>query len=72
MLVVEAPGAVRAWVADRFADTLDHAAATVLGPDTRVEIAGGGDPPTAPRRGARSRNAAAPTAPADPPPGSVR
>ncbi|MCW2967129.1 MAG: chromosomal replication initiator protein DnaA, partial [Solirubrobacteraceae bacterium] len=35
VLRVQAPGALRGWVADRFAETLDRAAATVLGPQAR-------------------------------------
>ncbi len=42
VLLVEAPGPVRGWVADRFATVLDEAAVAVLGPRARVEIAGEG------------------------------
>src|SRR3954454_7880329 len=42
VLLVEAPGPVRGWVADRFAGVLDASAAAVLVPQARVEIAGGG------------------------------
>ena len=42
VLLVEAPGPVRGWVADRFAGVLDASAAAVLGPQARVEIAGDG------------------------------
>ena len=42
VLLVEAPGPVRGWVADRFAGILDASAAAVLGPCARVEIAGDG------------------------------
>jgi chromosomal replication initiator protein len=42
VLLVRAPGAIRGWVADRFAQTLDRAAAAVLGPQARVELAGDG------------------------------
>jgi chromosomal replication initiator protein len=71
VLLVEAPGAIRGWVADRFAATLDRAAATVLGPHARVEIAGDGQSPSAPaaRSGRRGAKHAADPAP---PPGSVR
>ena len=47
VLLVRAPGAIRGWVADRFAQTLDRAAAVVLGPQARVELAGDGSAPTA-------------------------
>jgi len=54
VLCVEAPGAIRGWVADRFADTLDRAVVSVLGPRARVELAGdggrGGDAGTSVRR----------------------
>jgi chromosomal replication initiator protein len=73
VLVVEAPGAIRGWVADRFAELLDRAAATVIGPGARVELAGDATrpPQTAARPGrGRSRDAA----PSDPPspPGAER
>jgi chromosomal replication initiator protein len=42
VLLVEAPGPVRGWVADRFADVLDSAASAVLGPGASVELAGSG------------------------------
>jgi chromosomal replication initiator protein len=60
VLVVEAPGQVRTWVADRFAGVLDDAAATVLGPGARVELAGDervAGAPSAGRAGARRRQA---------------
>src|SRR3954449_10152941 len=44
VLLVEAPGPTRGWVADRFSDALDEAARRVLGPRARVEIAGEGRP----------------------------
>ncbi|MCW2990500.1 MAG: chromosomal replication initiator protein DnaA, partial [Solirubrobacterales bacterium] len=46
VVLVEAPGAIRGWVADRFAATLDRAAVAVLGPHARVELAGDGQPAT--------------------------
>lgn len=63
VLLVEAPGAVRGWVVDRFAAVLDDAATAVLGPGSRIEITGDGGRPA----GAEQR----PT-PATPPPGAVR
>src|SRR5688500_9970808 len=69
VLLVEAPGAIRGWVADRFAATLDRAAATVLGPHARVELAGDGEaPPAKQTRGSRGPARTAET----PPPGAVR
>src|SRR6476646_2311730 len=38
VVVVEAPGQVRTWISDRFADVLDDAAARVLGDEARVEL----------------------------------
>src|SRR4051812_34686569 len=58
VLVVEAPGAIRGWVADRFAGVLDDAAEAVLGDRARIQLAGDGGCGT-PR-------------PAPPPPGAVR
>ena len=70
VLVVEAPGAIRGWVADRFAELLDRAAVRVIGPRARVELAGDATrAPQAGRRG-RSRDAAAAEPPA--PPGADR
>ena len=60
VLLVEAPGPIRGWVADRFAGVLDDAAASVLGPGARVELAGDG-----------GRELDRPEPPA-PPPGAVR
>jgi chromosomal replication initiator protein len=71
VVLVQAPGAIRGWVADRFAATLDRAAAGVLGDHARVELAGDGRQPVAPvvRRGGRG----GPEVPAAaPPPGAVR
>jgi chromosomal replication initiator protein len=39
-LVVEAPDGVRGWVAGRYSRLLQACAATVLGPDARVELVG--------------------------------
>lgn len=73
VLVVDAPGQVRTWVADRFAGVLDAAAQQVLGAGGRVELAG--DDRTARARTARGRSdgsalAAMPSTPS--PPGSER
>jgi len=38
VLVVEAPGAMRGWVADRYAGVLQTCAATILGPATTVDV----------------------------------
>src|SRR3954454_14588032 len=66
VVTVAAPPAVRSWVASRFADALDQAAAAVLGPEARVEIRGEQARPTGrPPRGGGG-------APPSPPPGSVR
>ncbi len=49
-LVVQAPDKVRAWVSDRYGRLLQTCAATVLGPDARVELvapASGSDPDAA-------------------------
>jgi len=72
VLRVEAPGAIRGWVTDRFGDVLDRAAAGVLGPHVRVEVGGtgAGAVPAAPARGRRPAPAPAPEPAA--PPGSVR
>jgi chromosomal replication initiator protein len=59
VLLVEAPGPIRGWVADRFAAVLDDAARDVLGPAARVELAGDGE---------RERHRSDPP----PPPGAVR
>jgi len=48
-LVLEAPEAIRAWVADRFAVVLHTSAVSVLGPQARVELVtahGGGATPS--------------------------
>src|SRR3954466_5367226 len=60
VLLVEAPGPVRGWVAARFAGVLDAAACAVLGPRARVEIAGAG------------RHAAPPVEPVAAPAGAIR
>jgi chromosomal replication initiator protein len=68
VVIVDAPGQVRTWVSDRFADALDLAAVSVLGPQARVELAGDD-------RTARSRTAQpnGPDLPAtSPPPGAER
>jgi chromosomal replication initiator protein len=39
ILVIRAPAAVRAWIAERFGRVLDSCAAEVLGPGVRVELA---------------------------------
>ncbi len=72
VLVVDAPGQIRTWVADRFGAVLDDAAAAVLGPGARVEMAPDDEAPAPARRGARGGPArtAAPDAPA--PPGADR
>jgi chromosomal replication initiator protein len=70
VLLVEAPGAIRSWVADRYAATLDRAAATVLGPHARVRLAGDGGPARAGRPVSRGRGPDPVTEAA--PPGSVR
>jgi chromosomal replication initiator protein len=72
VVLVEAPGAIRGWVADRFNETLDRAAAAVLGPQATVELAGDGigpgPSPSRPRgRGAKPEVPAAAT-----PPGAIR
>jgi chromosomal replication initiator protein len=69
VLLVEAPGAIRGWVADRFAVSLDRAAAHVLGPQARVQLAGDGGPDRRPADGPR-RGAPMPTT--EPPRGAVR
>ncbi len=71
VLRVEAPGAIRGWVADRFADTLDRAAVAVLGPNARIEIAGDGEQRAVTGRSRGGRGSCEP--PATPlPPGAVR
>jgi chromosomal replication initiator protein len=65
VVLVEAPGAIRGWVADRFSDALDRAAVAVIGPAARVELRGDGVQPV------RGRAAQAPPVPA-PPPGADR
>ena len=51
-LFVEAPDGQRTWVAERFSRLLRACAATVLGPETRVELVPpGGAPPRVPRPG---------------------
>jgi len=71
VLLVEAPGASRGWVADRFSAALDRAAATVLGPHARIELAGGGGP-TAPSGSGRASGRPRRTEDHPPPPGAVR
>jgi chromosomal replication initiator protein len=58
VLVVEAPDAIRPWVAGRFSRVLRACTEAVLGPDVRIELA-------APGEGAQ------PSGPAAPPQGSV-
>jgi len=72
VLVVEAPGAIRGWVADRFTVTLDRAAASVLGPHARVELAGAAEETPTTRRGARQGRGEPRPAPGVPPRGAVR
>ena len=69
VVIVDAPGQVRTWVSDRFADVLDGAAAQVLGPGARVEISG--DDRTARPRSAR-RGGDVNAADAAAPPGAER
>jgi chromosomal replication initiator protein len=61
-VVVEAPRALRAWVAERFARVLQASAVAVLGPDAVVRVRPGDEPST--RRTATAA-AAPPMAPAD-------
>lgn len=58
-LVLEAPDALRGWVADRFADLLQTSAAAVLGDAVTVVVVGRSTPPESPR-GDRSPGADAP------------
>ncbi|MEO6497224.1 MAG: chromosomal replication initiator protein DnaA [Solirubrobacteraceae bacterium] len=71
VLLVEAPGASRGWVADRFTVVLDRAAVAVLGDKARVELSGDGGPSPAPGR-SRSRTRAHHSDDHAPPPGAVR
>jgi len=71
ILLVEAPGAIRGWVADRFAVALDRAAVAVLGDKARVELSGDGDTSPAPGR-SRSGTQARRSDDHAPPPGAVR
>jgi chromosomal replication initiator protein len=68
VLRIQAPGPTRGWVSDRFGDTLERAAQSVLGAHARVEIEGDGKPVGAARRGAPAPPEA-PVAPA--PPGAI-
>jgi chromosomal replication initiator protein len=61
VLLVEAPGPSRGWVADRFSAVLDDAAVVVIGPGARIQLAGDG--------GRTERHRQAPVAP---PPGAIR
>jgi len=78
VVTVDAPGHVRTWVADRFRDVLDAAAASVLGPGGRVELAVEEDKAAAaPRRrdgrsGPGGREPAPARSAATPPPGAER
>jgi chromosomal replication initiator protein len=58
VLVVEAPDAIRPWVAGRFSRVLRACTEAVLGPDVRIELAAHGE-------------GAQPSGPAAPPQGSV-
>ena len=71
VLLVEAPGASRGWVADRFAVALDRAAVAVLGDEARVELSGDGGTSPAPGR-SRSGTQAHRSDDHAPPPGAVR
>jgi chromosomal replication initiator protein len=71
VLLVRAPGAIRGWVADRFAQTLDRAAGAVLGPQARVEIAGEGRP-TASQKSPDGRGKGGQVPDPVPPPGAIR
>ena len=62
-LVVEAPDALRAWVADRFAEPLQLCTAMVLGDAVTVEVVAR----STPRKDARGDHAPGPTAAADGP-----